>query len=93
MKLIKYILFTLAIILLSANTFAAGYVGNGTIKMMQNAYGGWIMHTNGAANNPDVCAKNTIILSSSYGPQYKEVYSFLLSAYTAVKPVQIYVNG
>ncbi len=79
-------------ILQISHSYAAGYVGEGTIAFMQNAYGGWIMTTNGLNTNPDNCSINIVMLAQTYS-QYKEVYSFLLSAYIAQKKVNIYVDG
>lgn len=80
------------VFLTAGNAFSAGYVGDGTVHFMQNAYGGWIFSTNGSDDNPDQCLNNTVILESSH-QQYKEIYSFLLAAYTSGKEVNIYVNG
>lgn len=74
------------------NIHAGEYLGTGEITTMQNAYGGWIMNTNGANNNPDNCTKTHAILESSHN-QYEELYSLLLTAYTAKKQVNINVSG
>ena len=71
---------------------AAGYTGSGTIGMMQSAYGGWLLATNGPASNPDTCSNNYVLLLPSH-PQYKELTAFLLAAYVASKPVNVYVDG
>ena len=92
MKSFKILSIIFAALLYSTTILAGGYVGDGTIRMMQNAYGSWILITNGAEDNPDDCSKNTVILEKSLA-QYEEVYGFLLSAYLAAKPVNIYVNG
>ena len=92
MNLLKVLATSFVVMFYSTSVYAGDYVGSGTIKMMKNAYGGWILNTNGTTNNPDGCSKNIVILESTHG-QYKEVYSLLLSAYTAAKPVNIYVNG
>ena len=78
--------------LLSFVAMSASYVGVGEIKTMQNAYGGWLLSTSGAANNPETCSKNIVILENTH-PQYKEMYSLLLAAYTANKQVNIAVQG
>jgi hypothetical protein len=91
MSLLKVL--TLSVVLFySASIHAGDYVGKGTISVMQNAYGGWILKTNGTANNPDGCSKNIVILEGTHD-QYKEVYGLLLSAYTAAKKVNIFVDG
>lgn len=82
----------LALMFLSAQIDAADYVGNGAIKFIQNAYGGWIFSTDGANANPDGCAKDIIILNGNHA-QYKELYSFLLSSFMAGKKINVYVNG
>jgi hypothetical protein len=86
----KYLMIIL--ILVPNLSFATAYVGSGSIRTMQNAYGGWIINTNGSQDNPDNCSKNTVILQSDHG-QYQEMLSFLLTAYAANKPVNVAVNG
>jgi len=74
------------------NANAKGYLGNGEISVMQNAYGGWILSVNGDNNNPDGCSKTNVILENTHD-QYKELYSMLLSSYVANKKININVNG
>ncbi len=90
LKIKVLILLVLSFFSVQAN--AAGYVGNGAVKFIQNAYGGWIFSTDGADSNPDECAKNIIILNGNHA-QYKELYSFLLSSFMAGKKINVYVNG
>lgn len=88
----KICLIFITLALCCGSSFAADYVGMGKINMMQNAYNGWIVKTTGLALNPSMCSKNVIMLDGNH-PQYKEIYSFLLTAYTAAKDVNITVDG
>jgi len=91
-NIFRLTLFSVAILIFSSEAYCAGYVGTGTIRYLQNAYTGWIIITNGTAENPDACSKNIIYIDSN-ASQFKDIFSFLLTAYTAAKPVNIYVNG
>lgn len=86
----KYIV-GLFILTISCVTFS-GQSGEGKIKTLQNAYGGWIFSIDGSNNNPESCSKPTMKLDSTHA-QYKEIYSLILSAYTMGKPVVIFTNG
>src|SRR5712691_10720487 len=72
--------------------YAEGYAGPGTIAFIQNAYGQWILVTNGANSNPDNCSVNIVMLEQTH-PQYKELYALLLGTFLAQKNVNIYVSG
>ena len=71
---------------------AGGYVTPGTIRSMQSAYNGWLIVMNGANANPDGCGKSQVFLAGDH-PQYDELYSMLLAAYSAGREVNIAVNG
>lgn len=76
----------------SSPAVASGYTNNGTIKYMQQAYGGWLFSLTGSNSNPDQCQHNKILLTGT-SPQFDQIYSMLLAAYLAKKPVNIYVSG
>ena len=86
-------LFLVPILVTFSSTATAGdYLEVGKVTFMQNAYGGWLIRTEGATSNPDNCSKDTVILEGAHS-QYKEIYSFLLSSYMANRKVRLYVNG
>ena len=69
----------------------AGVTGSGTIKYLQNAYGGWVFAVNATSNNPENCSKSSMILVNH--SQQKEIYSLILAAYTTAKPAIFYTSG
>ena len=83
----------LAIVLMfSSLSHAGGYTGNGQVQLMQSAYGGWLMRLSGANDNPDNCDKPNILLPPTH-PQYEEIYSMILAAYSAGKEINVHVSG
>jgi len=86
------LLVTSVLAMWSISAVAGGYLGTGKTIYMQNAYGGWILKTNGTNTNPDGCSKDNTILEPTHG-QYKELYSLILSAYMANRNVRFYVDG
>lgn len=77
---------------LASTAWSASYVGNSKIDKMQSAYGGWLIWLESGNANPDGCTSQTVLLQGSHH-QYEELYSFLLTAYAAEKPVNIAVQG
>ncbi len=86
-------LLTMVIALFFSTSTYAAQSGDGKIKTLQSAYGGWIFSIDHSNNNPDSCTKASFKLDPSIGEQYKEIYSLILSAYTTGKPVTIFTSG
>jgi hypothetical protein len=88
MKKIVLVLFLLIPIVATA-----GQSGNGNLRTLQSAYGGWIFSIDATANNPETCSKPAFKLDPSIGDSYEQIFSLLLSAYVSNKPVTIFTNG
>lgn len=83
--------FIYVLLALYVNTAYAVQTGSGTVKTLQSAYGGWIFSINHTNNNPSSCSKSTMILSGH--SQQDQIFSLILSASIAGKPVIVFTNG
>lgn len=96
MKFIKYFTFFLSI-MAASQSYATKQSGNGTIRTMMNASGGWLISINHPIKekaNPASCHQaNFFLHADNLGDQVKkEFYSLILSAYVSAKPLTFFVD-
>lgn len=78
-------------LLLTMPSHAAVTAGQGKIKSLMNAYGGWLLSVDSENNNPLNCSKATFLLEPSHS-QYSELTTYIMAAYTTGKPVIFYLK-
>lgn len=87
-------LYTLILLILTSLSFNAhaAQSGNGNVATLHSAYGGWLFRIDSANNNPESCTKDQFLLQGNHS-QYEQIFSFLLAAHVAAKPVVVFTNG
>ncbi len=84
-------IFLCTMLLVTSLQSFAGQTGEGPIKNLLSAYGGWLFAIDHTNNNPESCSKSSIILLGH--SQQDQIFSLILTAYTTGKSVVIYTSG
>jgi hypothetical protein len=83
----------LVMLLIVPTLVLAGQSGNGNLRTLQSAYGGWIFSIDATTNNPESCSKAAFKLDPSIGESYDQIFSLILSAYVSKNPITIFTDG